>query len=365
VTMTNSTVSGNSAAKGGGIAVSDGTLSVVNSVFVGNSAQGNGGGILSDASTLTLTNSTVVANVSDTKGGGVYSSGGMLAVGNSILAMNRAPTSADLYGILGVGSGGVLLGMDPGFVRNPSDGGDGWGDDPTTADVDEGANDDFGNLRLRENGPAVNAGINGLAVDAGGGALATDRDGKQRVIYGTVDIGAYEFCLVGDADYSGVVDGGDAAVMAAHWGQGEMHLGDGDFNGDGRVNAVDAAILAANWGATFSPAAEGRSLKDEGRSAVAQAVPDMGPFLPRSSVRQSLGGDLPVSRSLSDDSSVRHSLRTYVAPCASVCSVVKGDRAAEATDAALAEEYGPSIGPAVVASGRVAWSHVLARRKSR
>ena len=143
--------------------------------------------------------------------------------------------------------------LDPLFVRNPDHGGDGWGDDPATTEVDESANDDYGNLHLQGDSPAVNAGSNELAVDAGGAPLATDLDGKQRVIYTTVDLGAYEFCLTGDANYDTDVDQLDAAILAAHWGLSEMTWGDGDFNGDGLVNATDAAILAANWGATYTP----------------------------------------------------------------------------------------------------------------
>ena len=62
----------------------------------------------------------------------------------------------------GVSSSRNLVGIDPEFVRDPSDGGDGWGDDPDTVDVDESANDDYGDLRLTPESPAIDAGDNSL-----------------------------------------------------------------------------------------------------------------------------------------------------------------------------------------------------------
>jgi len=84
------------------------------------------------------------------------------------------------------------LDADPLFVRNPSPGDDGtWG----TAD------DDYGDLRLRANSPAVNAGNNALlpadAADLDGDGdtaelLPLDLAGNPRVIGLAVDMGAYE-----------------------------------------------------------------------------------------------------------------------------------------------------------------------------
>ena len=68
--------------------------------------------------------------------------------------------------------------------------------DPTTPDIDESANDNYGDLHLLPTSPAINAGSNALAVDAAGNPLATDLDGKNRILGGTVDIGAYEYGTV-------------------------------------------------------------------------------------------------------------------------------------------------------------------------
>ena len=68
---------------------------------------------------------------------------------------------------------------DPLFVRNPNDGGDGWG---------VGDNDDYGNLHLRWTSPCIDAGD-----PAGDYTGQVDIDGQPRVLGGRVDVGADEF----------------------------------------------------------------------------------------------------------------------------------------------------------------------------
>jgi len=46
------------------------------------------------------------------------------------------------------------------FARDPNDGGDGWGDNPDTPGVDEGANDDYGDLHLESGSPCIDAADN-------------------------------------------------------------------------------------------------------------------------------------------------------------------------------------------------------------
>ncbi len=92
LTLTDSTVSGNS---GGGIYSGHGTLTVSNSTVSGNTATTNGGGIASEWGTLTLTSSTVSGN-SASYGGGIYSSGGSLTVSNSTVSANTASTGGGI-----------------------------------------------------------------------------------------------------------------------------------------------------------------------------------------------------------------------------------------------------------------------------
>ena len=101
------------------------------------------------------------------------------------------------------GTGGNIVGtsavpINPMFMRDPSDGGDGWGDNPETLDVDESANDDFGDLWLMSDSPAVDAGGDALAVDAYGNPLILDLGGGPRIRFARVDMGAYEYTPVVD-----------------------------------------------------------------------------------------------------------------------------------------------------------------------
>jgi outer membrane protein assembly factor BamB len=77
----------------------------------------------------------------------------------------------------------------PMFVRDANDGGDGWGDDPCTPGVDEGANDDFGDLHLLSGSPCINVGNPFSWI----GPEGVDIDGQPRLMGGRIDMGADEF----------------------------------------------------------------------------------------------------------------------------------------------------------------------------
>ena len=187
-----STISGNitDLSRGGGVYVESADLRIENSAISGNTAD-YGGGIYNVSANILVTNSTIAGNTAGDSGGGIFStnlggyiSDGSTTIDNSIVALNTAPTDPDVSGAFAPGSSNNLIGVDPLFVRNPSPGADGkWG----TAD------DDLGDLHLRAGSPAINTGSNAMAIDAAGTPFATDLDGKDRIIYGTVDIGAYEF----------------------------------------------------------------------------------------------------------------------------------------------------------------------------
>ncbi len=218
MTVSNSTISGNSRDHHGAGIYNPGTLTITGSTISGNSTNNmhyDGGGLFSyRADTVTIINSTISGN-SARSGGGIYSDRveGLIIV-NSIIADNTASTYPDIDGTLSAGSDYNLIGVwngdsdppgahnltgeqdapiDPRFVRAPSDGGDGWGDDPDTTDIDEGVNDDFGDLRLLPGSPAIDAGDDAWAVDADGNPLVTDLDGKPRISGQRVDMGAFEY----------------------------------------------------------------------------------------------------------------------------------------------------------------------------
>ena len=78
--------------------------------------------------------------------------------------------------------------VNPKFVRLPNDGGDGWGDNLGTNAIDEGANDDYGNLHLHADSPCIDAG-NDLFVPE---QALFDLDGDPRIQGSQVDMGVYE-----------------------------------------------------------------------------------------------------------------------------------------------------------------------------
>jgi len=103
-------------------------------------------------------------------------------ISNAGIGQNNPTVSySDVQGALPAGTidGGGNVNDDPLFVRNPDDGGDGWGDDPYTPGIDEGANDDSGDLHLRPGSPCIDMGDN----DAPGlDVVSTDLDGNLRMM---------------------------------------------------------------------------------------------------------------------------------------------------------------------------------------
>ena len=103
VAITGSTISGNSAPSGGGIHVDDGAeMTLENSTVSGNTATGasGGGGILTDLSngspqgTATLTNVTVTANSASAGPGGAFRNDGTITVRNTIVSGNTGGNCA-------------------------------------------------------------------------------------------------------------------------------------------------------------------------------------------------------------------------------------------------------------------------------
>lgn len=87
LTVTGSTLSGNSAVNGGGGIANYGALTVTGSTLTGNTVEGGGGGAITSWGTMTVTNSTIAGNAADVGGGGILASSD-LTVTNSTIAGN-------------------------------------------------------------------------------------------------------------------------------------------------------------------------------------------------------------------------------------------------------------------------------------
>ena len=98
---------------GGGGIVNDGTLTVSNSTLSGNSSTKNGGAIF-DNGTLTVTNSTFSNNTAGDHGGGVINDGGMLTVTGSTFSVNMGSTGGAIF------NGGTANVTNSTFSGNPA-----------------------------------------------------------------------------------------------------------------------------------------------------------------------------------------------------------------------------------------------------
>ena len=208
VTVTGSTISGNSGDTfGGGIANTSGTVAVINSTIAGNDAS-KGGGIYNAQGTVTVKNSTISGNMSSSGGGGIYQtsnspiSKASAFLSNTIVANNYNATSPDLYGnslyssvtanycLVGDTTGaGTITGTNSilGSGSNPVDpllGPLGAYGGPTMPDGTQ-----MKTVALLTGSPAIGAGSNALNPPG----ITTDQRGLARIVDGTVDIGSYEF----------------------------------------------------------------------------------------------------------------------------------------------------------------------------
>ena len=97
LTLTDSTVSGNTAEYGGGI-LNDGDLTLVNSTVSGNTAAQSGGGIANfndPGDTAKIENSTIAGNTaSGGTGGGIFGAGGPMVIENSTVTDNAYSASS-------------------------------------------------------------------------------------------------------------------------------------------------------------------------------------------------------------------------------------------------------------------------------
>jgi predicted outer membrane repeat protein len=192
LTLTNSTVSGNTARGGGGgiySTVHHGTIALINSTVSGNIASDRSGGGISSYTyyfgNMTLTNSTVSDNRASLGGAGVYTGGygwGTTAVTNTIIGDNQGSTP-NCHGVLVLDSLGYNLTDDDscGFTEHS---------DLVVNNVGLG--------RLQDNGGPTETHdllTNSPAIDAGGNCPppATDQRGVPRPQGAACDIGSVEY----------------------------------------------------------------------------------------------------------------------------------------------------------------------------
>ncbi len=224
--------SGNSAGENGGAIYSTGECRLTGCTFSDNSAQDSAGGIFSEANKpIFLTNCILWGNT-DTSGGELAQiQGGTPEV---IFSCIQDDDQHDTYIPFNDDPNNQNIDDDPMFVRNPDHGGDGWGDDPETPDVNEAANDDFGDLHLMRDSPCINAGLPNFVA----GPNAVDVDGQPRIAGLRVDMGAYEHekIIVATRPVAGDI-----------WTAGSVHQVEWTSYGAGAVDILLSTDGGGNW----------------------------------------------------------------------------------------------------------------------
>jgi hypothetical protein len=101
LTITNATFDGNTATSatsdGGGISNQGGVLTMTNVTFAGNTATRSGGGIKNSGGTLTVINTTFAGNTATQTGGGIDSGGGAVAIANTTFFSNTANAGGGIF----------------------------------------------------------------------------------------------------------------------------------------------------------------------------------------------------------------------------------------------------------------------------
>jgi hypothetical protein len=212
--LNQSTVADNVAGQsGGGIANEAGTLEVAHSTLSGNTAASAGGGLFNPAGAAAdLLNTTVSANVAGT-GGGVYTAGRLLLV-SSTIARNEAPTATAIYdpGTPDTGPRSIASTLIQGDCAGTPFDSDGYNiespgntcgfnqvtDRPSEGELNLGPLADNGGPTdthaLLENSAAIDRIPQDDCLDGAGEPLRADQRGEPRPagVSSTCDVGAFE-----------------------------------------------------------------------------------------------------------------------------------------------------------------------------
>ncbi len=222
----NNVIRGNRAGReGGGVWLHETATTVADSWLAGNWAGRYGGALCvrnvsyMGVPEVIVRGSTLVGNEAGAEVGGLFlqelesdeSSSIYGLIGSSIFWQNRdrtgsgqtaqirGPARATYSCIQGSNPIGLAEGHnladDPLLTRWPDAGGDGWGDNPDTNDVDESRNDDFGDPHLQPTSPCIQAGDPAARITP----RAMDLDGQPRRMDRIVEIGVDEYTASGIA----------------------------------------------------------------------------------------------------------------------------------------------------------------------
>ena len=179
-----------------------GSLTLTDSTITGNSAGQSGGGIALSYGVLTAVSSTIAANHAGSYGGGVSGVAGYggLTLQDTIVAGNTAGTAStpdDVHDAASSASGFNLIGVNTGLsgIANGTNGNQvGTASAPLNPRLGPlgSYSGPTQTMPLLPGSPAIDTGSNARALDASGNPLVTDQCGFDRIANTTVDIGAFE-----------------------------------------------------------------------------------------------------------------------------------------------------------------------------
>ena len=242
LTIINSTISGNSAFLGAGIVDNGGITTITNSAVSANSASGSGGGIYSSgALMITITNSTISVNSAGNEGGGIFRASGTVTARNSIIALNTSAKGPDVNGAL-TSQGFNLIGNNQDATITATTG-DQIGTPASPIDPMLGPLQDNGGPTRTH---ALLAGSRAIDKGQSGGA-ATDQRGLPRPV-----------------DTPAIVNAGDGSDIGAYEVQPDQLVGCSEINlvvnsnNDGGAGSLRAVIANACGGSIITFAANVR-----------------------------------------------------------------------------------------------------------
>jgi len=197
LTLVNSTVNGNTASGFGSGISNGGTLAIINSTISSNTSTCFTGGSIYNTGAITMSNSSVISNTAPNGVGGIVNFGGTVALQNTILGGNTG-TGGQLsdcswtlnslgYNLIQNASGCFLTGSMTGNMTGPS---------PQVGPLQDNGGPTLTHALL-PGSPAIDSGNPAGCTDHLGNPLTTDQRGFTRPLWAACDIGAYEAYDVG------------------------------------------------------------------------------------------------------------------------------------------------------------------------
>jgi probable HAF family extracellular repeat protein len=247
-TLTNLIITWNNAiASGGGMFCLDGGSPVLTNVVLSNNSAGNLGGAISGGTRANpVFINVTVANNAASATGGLYFSGDIDATFTNVVVWGNENEQVRSHGTLRI-SHSLIQGGLANIAGDKSVIDNGGNVDSDPLFIHPGA----GDFRLLPDSPAINGGTNAPFLPGGiRENVTTDLDGNQRIIHGTIDMGAYEWEYPGESIIyvnANAADNNDGT----NWENAYVNM----YSALWTVRVVGSALIDEIWvtGGTYKP----------------------------------------------------------------------------------------------------------------